>query len=936
MTVANRRHASAGRNLVARAASFTLEQIEQRLLFASIGGVVYGDLNSNGLRDPGEPGLAGWTVYLDQNDNSVKDVAEVSAVTDGNGAYTFAGINAATYRVREVVEPGWVQTSGGATLPAPGSEAVGNAPVVNPNAGRSYTGTEVIARVSNTRGLRELDRYLIANPNSRLADMVNLNQSGQMLKQDGGSLVVVALRPGANVTQTMAELQKLAIVDWVQPNYIYDDIDPREFLPNDPSYASQYHHPLMKNNLAWDTTLGSAAIKVGVTDDGVMLNHPDLSANIWVNPGEIAANGIDDDSNGYVDDVNGWDFTNSTTLGTGDSNPLPATSSGDHGTHVAGIVAGRTNNAVGISGTAGGSTIVPLRFYGTGSWTSTVISNTYRYGADNGCQIITTSYNVDGFANDNVFAAALQYMYDRGVLHFNSAGNNNQLNPARQKYDQSLYVASTEASDGKSSFSNYGWGIDLAAPGGSVFSTAISSGTFPNFTASYESKSGTSMATPNAAGVAALIWSANPGWTRDQVAAQIVGMTDNIDSINPSHAGLLGRGRVNSFRGVTETLGAPKFRNNTLTNLPAEGATVASISSTFSLDVFNVFDPATMNASNFEIRGAGYDNVFGTTDDTVIPLTLRFGSANTTNYMVGTNRLNFTINGSFGSGRYRFSALPTLTDPFGQALDGNGDGTGGDAFTRSWTISGARTNAITVVLGVNDVSGADFGNRDVVAPSVAGQLFTFESSQAARISFSENVGASLSVSDIVLQNLTTNQTIAAGDLALSYNAVQNVARIAYSGSPNGALRDGDYRLTIAAPNVQDPFGNQLTEGVTMDFFVLGGDANRDRSVDIADFSTLAANFNAPGTFSAGNFDYTGDVGIGDFAILAANFNVSLPAARASQAAAPADAAGATRETGSLVTNVTSPTRNATTAGGLFGTVPLRDERLVEAVDGLVA
>ena len=930
MAAGNRRRTSADRVSVVRAASFTLEQIERRLLFASISGVVYGDLNSNGLRDPGEPGLAGWTVYLDQNDNSVKDVSEVSTVTDGSGAYTFAGINAATYRVREVVEPGWVQTSGGATLPAPGAEAVGNAPVVNPNAGRSYTGTEVIARVNNTRGLRELDRYLIANPNTRLADMVNLNQSGQIFRQDGGSLVVVTLRPGANVTQTIAELEKLAIVDWVQPNYIYDDMDPREFVPNDPSYGSQYHHPKMQNNLAWDTTLGSPDIKIGVTDDGVMLNHPDLQQNIWVNTGETAGNGIDDDGNGYIDDVNGWDFTNSTTPGTGDSNPLPATSGGDHGTHVAGIAAARTNNGVGVSGTAGGSTIVPLRFYGTGSWTSTVISNTYRYAADNGLQIVTTSYNVDGFANDAVFAAALQYMYDRGVLHFNSAGNNNALNPPRQKYDTTLYVASTTSSDTRAGTSNYGWGIDIAAPGDSVFNTAISSGTFPNYVASYETKSGTSMATPNAAGAAALIWSANPTWTRDQVAAKLLGSTDNIDGINPTVAGLLGRGRVNSFKSLTQSLAAPRFRNNTLAGLPAENATVTTVNSTFTLDVFNVFDPATMNASNFEIRGAGYDDVFGTTDDTVIPVTLRFGVSNTTDYLIGTNRLNFTINGSFGSGRYRFSALPTLTDPFGQALDGNADGTGGDAFTRSWTVSGARTNAITVVLGANDVSGADFGNRDLVAPSVIGQLFTYETSQAARISFSEDVGASLSVSDAVLQNLTTNQTIASGDLAVTYNAVQNVARFTYTGSTNGVLPDGNYRLTLAAAGVTDGFGNPLTAPAVLDFFVLGGDANRDRTVDIADFSTLSVNYNSPGTFSGGDFDYNGSVGLGDFAILAANYNVSLPAARTALSSTPVS--GNQREVGMTLTSVTSPTLAPKT----FGATPLRDEQIADVLDRLTA
>ena len=301
----------------------------------------------------------------------------------------------------------------------------------------------------------------------------------------------------------------------------------------------------MQNDLAWNTTLGDSSVIVAVTDDGVDLDHEDLAANIWVNTAEVGGvAGVDDDGNGYIDDFNGWDFSS------GDNDPNPVGTPPDsHGTHVAGIVAAATNNATGVAGTAGGATIMPVRFYGSGAWTSTVIFDSYTYATDNGADIITTSYNINGWVGDPTFTAGVQYAYDQGVLHFNSAGNGNELNPARQAFQQLVLVASTTSSDARSSFSNYGYGVDVAAPGSSIFST------LPNDT--YGTKSGTSMAAPNAAGVAALIWSANPSWTRDQVAAQLMATADNIDALNPGYEGLLGSGRVNSYRAVTETLAPP-------------------------------------------------------------------------------------------------------------------------------------------------------------------------------------------------------------------------------------------------------------------------------------------------------------------------------------------------------------------------------------------
>jgi subtilisin family serine protease len=483
------------------------------------------------------------------------------------------------------------------------------------------------------------------------------------------SLVHLSLPDNLNVFEAMNLLDGQDDVLWSSPNFYFEG-DPREIVPNDPSYGLQYHHPLMQNDLAWDITYGSSNIMLGITDDGVETTHSDLTTNIWVNPGEIPGNGIDDDNNGYIDDVNGWDFSS------GNNNPNPNSTSYDHGTHVSGICAGRTNNSTGIAGVSGHSTILPIQFYGGGgSWTAAVCTASFTYAADNGANIVNTSYNINGFVGDPVFTAGMQYMHDAGVLHFNSGGNASELNPARQAFHQTLLVVSTDASDIISSFSNYGTGMDISAPGSSIYSTVTSNG--------YGYKSGTSMATPNAAGAAALIWSANPTWTSYQVAAQLLATADDIDPGNPAYAGLLGSGRVNTYSGLTTVIGAPIVKS--LEGMPIEGSVVhPSAVTDFTVSFSQVMDPATVNnIANFELSGAGPDNIFGNGDDVFYTI------STTTTYQLGTNQMNFVITGpAFITGLHRLRLISGgLSNPHGTALDGDENGTGGDDFIRNFTIS---------------------------------------------------------------------------------------------------------------------------------------------------------------------------------------------------------------------------------------------------------
>ena len=331
---------------------------------------------------------------------------------------------------------------------------------------------------------------------------------------------------------------------------------------------------------------------------------------------------------------------------------------------------------MGVAGTAGNATIMPIQFYDLSlGWNAVEINAAFTYGADNGANIVTTSYNIDGWVGDPVFTAGLQYSYDQGVLHFNSAGNGGAANPARQAFEQTLLVVSTESNDTRSSFSNYGEGVDISAPGGSIRSTVLNN--------AYGVKSGTSMASPNAAGVAALIWSANPTWTREQVAAQLLATADNIDAQNPAFAGRLGAGRANSFRGVTETIGAPSVTD--LVGFPDNGAAFFGLNlSDFSVRFSQVMDPASVNdVSSYELLNAGPDGMFDTTDDQLVPLALP------KSYQVSTNE--FTVNvlgGDLAPGDYRLSLVAGgLQNPFGTPLDGNGDGSSGDDFQTFFTIA---------------------------------------------------------------------------------------------------------------------------------------------------------------------------------------------------------------------------------------------------------
>jgi len=355
--------------------------------------------------------------------------------------------------------------------------------------------------------------------------------------------------PTARAGNALATLNREPAVVYAEP----DGIARATFLPGDPGWGQQWGPQTINAPQAWDTTVGSSDVVIAVLDSGITLGHPDLTARLWSNPGEIPDNRLDDDNNGKVDDFWGWRFYHKWDgLAFVPREDNHVTDDYGHGTHVAGIAGAEIDNSEGIAGVAGGSRLMIVKVldqYGY-AWYSDLAQGIV-YAVDNGARIINLS--LGGDTPSQTLQDAVDYAYAHGVLVVAAAGNDGGAVLYPGACEHVLTVAATDQDDGRVGFSNHGPQVDVAAPGVDIYST------WP-WVGGYFTKSGTSMAAPHVVGLAALIWSARSNLAMERVTGIITATaTDVNDHTSPGWDEYVGWGRIDAGRALTATVHAGKL-----------------------------------------------------------------------------------------------------------------------------------------------------------------------------------------------------------------------------------------------------------------------------------------------------------------------------------------------------------------------------------------
>ncbi len=345
---------------------------------------------------------------------------------------------------------------------------------------------------------------------------------------------ILSVPPG-EVEAKIAAFKADSSVEYAEPDYIAQPT----YEPNDPYYGDGTQGGPQKISApqAWDLSKGDSNVVVAVIDWGVDLQHPDLQAKMWTNVDETPDNGIDDDGNGYIDDVYGWDFAND------DNDPQDDYG---HGSHVGGIIAAATDNGVGIAGVAFNSSIMAVKVGDgtTGTARYSDIAYSLMYAADNGAKVINLS--LGGYAYSSFLGGAVNYAWDAGCVLVGAVGNNNKSDPFYPAaYDNVIGVSATDQNDAKASWSNYGPHVAVAAPGVSIYST------YWNGSSTYAYMSGTSMSTPHVAGLAALLF-AQDGTRTNATVRSLIEETAN-DLGDAGWDQYYGYGRINAYRALGTT-----------------------------------------------------------------------------------------------------------------------------------------------------------------------------------------------------------------------------------------------------------------------------------------------------------------------------------------------------------------------------------------------
>ena len=497
----------------------------------------------------------------------------------------------------------------------------------------------------------------------------------------------VDLDPAADWSATLASFQSDPNVLFAEPDYHVS----LQLEPNDPSFSSTWglndtgqtggtDDADIDAPEAWDVTPGSHDTIVAVIDTGVDYTHPDLAANIWTNPGEIPGNGKDDDHNGYVDDIHGYNFVNH------DGDPMD---DHFHGTHVAGTIGAVGDNDIGVAGVNWHVQIMALKFLDAsgGGYESDAIA-ALNYAVANGAVVSNNSWGGGGFSL--AFQTAIQNAAAKGHIFVAAAGNdgwNNDLDPfypAGYDVPNVVSVAAIDHNDQLAWFSNYGTkSVDLAAPGVDIYSTFPThltqamqdDGLGPN----YGMISGTSMATPHVTGVMALVYpqvrAQHPEWSDQEVMGQVIdqvlGTVDVVDGALKTISG----GRLNAA-GAVGNPPADTTGPRVISTDPGSSGSVTGTVDHVRLRFSEPIDPATFDATDVVSMTGPGDPI---TDFQVVPV-------------AGSSRqFDVTFAPQTALGVYSLVVGPNISDLTGNLLDQDRDGAGGedpdDLVTASFEIA---------------------------------------------------------------------------------------------------------------------------------------------------------------------------------------------------------------------------------------------------------
>jgi subtilisin family serine protease len=414
---------------------------------------------------------------------------------------------------------------------------------------RLAPGSRACRTVLESHGLAEFEALTndAASPGARFA---KLDLTGSSIDTD------------VEVAALIAELRATGDFRAVCPDYRMK----LALTPNDPYYGNQWHAQELPNDAdiqlpaAWNVATGSSSVKVAILDTGVDITHEDLNFAIATNPGEVSGNLLDDDMNGFVDDVKGWDF------GSGDNDPHPEAffeasglDAGFHGSFCAGIAAAPANNGVGIAGAGFSTRILPIKVSANDDIPLSAVTSGFDYAALRGADILSISFGATGDDARDYFQALVDMATAAGVLCVASAGNDTSDVPVYPAAcDDVVAVGASDDLNQRTFFSNYGPWVDIAAPGQYIWSTIawnydvdFSSEFFYYLFFEYDGLTpymrgdGTSFAAPLVAGVAALVKAQHPGITPAELAQHLYVTGDIVAWDQP-----IGR-KINALRAVT-------------------------------------------------------------------------------------------------------------------------------------------------------------------------------------------------------------------------------------------------------------------------------------------------------------------------------------------------------------------------------------------------